>query len=62
MFSKTLEKFVWNSSIRLFKVSFSPWISLANSFKKTKVKLELLTDTGMLIMVEKEIRGAVISW
>ena len=27
------------------------------AFKKTKVKLDLLTDIGMLPMVEKDIRG-----
>ena len=31
----------------------SSWISLAISFKKTKVELELLTDIEMLLMVEK---------
>ena len=28
---------------------------MANSFKKTEVKLELLTDIDMLLMVEKEL-------
>ena len=30
------------------------------AFKKTKVKLELLTDINMLLMVEKWIRGGII--
>ena len=30
---------------------------MTSSFKKTKVKLELLTDIDMLLMVEKRIRG-----
>ena len=30
-----------------------------SSFKKTKLKLELLTDIGMLLMVEKRIRGGI---
>ena len=35
-------------------------ISLASSLKKkTKVKLELLTDIDMLLMVEKGIRGGI---
>ena len=29
------------------------------AFKKTEVKLELLTDIDMLLMVEKEIRGGI---
>ena len=29
---------------------------MASSFKKTKVKLELLTDIDMLLMVEKTIK------
>ena len=28
-------------------------------FKKTEVKLELLTDIGMLLMVEKGVRGEI---
>ena len=36
--------------------SFSSWITMASSLKKkTKVKLYLLTDTDMLIMIEKYI-------
>ena len=34
---------------------------MASSFKKDKVKLELLTDTDMLLMVEKGIRGGNIT-
>ena len=36
-----------------FKISFSFWISIASSFKKTKVKWDLLTDIDMLLVVEK---------
>ena len=32
---------------------------MASLIKKTGVKLELLTDTDMLLMVEKEIRGGI---
>ena len=34
-------------------------ISMASLFKKTEVKLELLTDVDMLLMVEKGIRGGI---
>ena len=32
---------------------------MASLFKKTKVKLELLTNINMLLMVEKGIRGGI---
>ena len=32
---------------------------MPSSFKKTKVKLDLLTDINMLLMVEKGIRGGI---
>ena len=32
---------------------------MASSFKKTKVKLDLLSDINMLLMVEKVIRGGI---
>ena len=32
---------------------------MARSFKRTKVKLDLLTDIDMLLMVEKGVRGAI---
>ena len=32
---------------------------MASMFKKTDVKLELLTDNDMLIMVENRIRGGM---
>ena len=33
---------------------------MVSSFKKTKVKLDLLTDIEMLLMVEKGVRGEYI--
>ena len=32
---------------------------MPSSFKKTKVKLDLLTDIDMLLMVEKGIKGRI---
>ena len=34
-------------------------IIMASTFKKTSVKLELLTDIDMLLMYEKGIRGGI---
>ena len=32
---------------------------MASSFKKTKVKLDLLTDVSILLIVGKDIRGGI---
>ena len=40
-------------------MSFSSWISIESSFKKTKVKLDLLAGIDMLLMVEKVIKGGI---
>ena len=32
---------------------------MASIFKKTEVKVELLTNVGMLLLVEKRIRGGI---
>ena len=37
----------------------SPGLACQAGFKKSEVKLELLTDIDMLLMVEKGIRGAI---
>ena len=34
-------------------------VSMASSFKKTKVNLDLLTDIEMLLIAEKNIRGGI---
>ena len=37
----------------------APGLVWQAAFKKSKVKLDLLTDNGMLLMVEKSIRGGI---
>ena len=37
----------------------APGLEWQASFKKTGVELELLTDTDMLLMVKKRIRGGI---
>ena len=37
----------------------APGLAWHTCFKRTKVKLELLADTGMLLMIEKGIRGGI---
>ena len=32
---------------------------MGSSFKKTKIKLDLLTDINMFLMVEKDTRGEI---
>ena len=49
-----------NLSTRSYKIYLSSQISLASSFlKKTKVKLELLTDIDLLLTLEKGIKGGL---
>ena len=40
---------------------FSVSVSMANRFKKVKVKLDLLTDINFLLMVDKGIKSGVSS-
>ena len=37
----------------------APGLAWQACFKKTEVKLKLLSDTDMLLMVEKRIRGGI---
>ena len=48
-----------NLSFRSCKISFSSQISMPSSLKKTEVKVELLSDTDMLLVVEKGIIGEI---
>ena len=45
--------------MRSCETSLSSWISMASSFKKTEVKLELLIDIEMLLMTEKRTREGI---
>ena len=47
------------SDTQMYEVDFSPRNSMESSLKKTKTKLDLLTDIGMLSMVEKRIRWGI---
>ena len=40
----------------------TPGLTWQTALKKTKVKLDLLTDVDMLLMVEKDIRGGIYSY
>ena len=41
------------------KISCSPGLARQVALKKTKVKLDLLTDIDMLVMLAKDIRGGI---
>ena len=44
---------------RMRRNTIIPGLAWQACLKKTKVKLELLTDYNMLLMVEKGIRGGI---
>ena len=41
------------------KLLLAPGLAWQSALKKTEVKVELLTDTDMLLMVEKGITGGI---
>ena len=43
----------------ILKNFFSSWIALQAAFKKTKIKLDSLTDINMVLMVQKDIRRGI---
>ena len=52
----------WNISLKILELDHdcflpAPGLALQAALKKTKVKLNILTDINMLLMVEKSIRG-----
>ena len=38
---------------------FNSWISMVAALKKTKVKLDLLTNIDVSLMAEKDLRGGI---
>ena len=57
VFEKFREKCIEIYGIDPSSFHSAPGLAWQASFKKTGVKLELLTDINMLLMVEKGIRG-----
>ena len=55
MYLRTLEM-----CFEIFELDPAKFLSAPGAaFKKTKVKLDLLTDINLLLMVEKDIRGRI---
>ena len=59
MYLRVLETNVLKNATRFCSFLVCTWISMAILFKKTEVKLELLTNPDMLLMVEKIIKGGI---
>ena len=63
LLADVFENFI-NMCIKIYKLDPAKFLSVPGlawqaALKKTKVKLDLLTDTDMLLMVEKGIRGGI---
>ena len=59
MYLRTFQICVLNYVTYPCSFSYCTKISIANSLKKDKSKNRSLTDTNMLLMVEKSIRGEI---
>ena len=59
VFENFREMFLKIYELDLIKFISGPVLAQQAALKKTKVKLELLTDIDMLLMVEKGIRGVI---
>ena len=59
VFENFREMFLKIYELDLIKFISGPGLAQQAALKKTKVKLELLTDIDMLLMVEKGIRGGI---
>ena len=63
MLADELENF-WNMCLEIYaldstKFLSAPGLAWEAALKKTKVKLDLITDINMLLIAEKEIRGGI---
>ena len=61
LFADVFENFI-NKCIEIYELDSAHFLSVPGLawqayFKKTNIKLELLTDIDMLLMVERGIRG-----
>ena len=59
MYLKTLETNVLKYMNKIMSFLICTWISMVSMFKKTRIKLALLTNVDMLLMVEKGIGGGI---
>ena len=59
MYLRTLEICLEIYELDLAKFLSAPGLAWQAALKKTKVKLDLLTDIDMLLMIEKGIRGVI---
>ena len=59
MYLRTFEIFVLKYKLDPAKFLSAPGLAWQAALKKTKVKLDLLTDIDMLLMVEIEMRGGI---
>ena len=59
MYLRTLEICLEINELDFAKFLSAPGLAWQAALRKTKVKLDLLTDIDMLLMVEKGIRGGI---
>ena len=55
---------IWNMCLEIYEIDPARFISAPGlawqaALKKTKIKLDLLTDINILLMIEKGIRGGM---
>ena len=59
---RTLEMCLEINELEPAKFLSTPGLAWQAALKKTKVKLDLLTEIDMLLMVEKGIRGGICNF